>query len=160
MGKKPKVEKSVLAEDLVPVSNSAQPNQDLTPIFDLAIMESQTNRHKSINNLFDKAAEVISNFLDDPSVEPISKMLPAKMAIDIYTSQEKFKREDERIGIEKRKLLIEEKKANMPSLPGATFNQQNNYISMSQTNMAEIKKKQDELLASFRSKTPVKTDDN
>lgn len=137
-----------------------QVQTDLSPVFDQAALEAQKKRHESIGTLFDKASEVISNYLGDPNIESVAKMLPAKLALDLYTAQEKFKREDDRIEIERRKLVIEEKKANIPSLPGGTFNQQNNFISASPADMAELKKKQDQLLASFRPKTPANGDDN
>ena len=131
---------------------------ELMPIYDKAALESQLRRHQNINNLFEKAVMVIDGYLDDTNIESVSKMLPAKMALDLYTTQEKFKREDARIEIEKRKLAIEEKKANIPPLSGATINQNNINISTSPEEMAKLKKKQDELLASFRSKTQPTSD--
>lgn len=137
-------------------TKTSQEDQSILEVFDKAKFEAQLNRHEEVNILFSKATEVLGNYLDDPEAELVSKMLPAKLAIDLYTSQEKFRREDERIEIEKQKLAIERAKLSQLPLPnGSTFNQQNNYLGLSQDQMAELKKKQDELLASFRIKPPT-----
>lgn len=124
---------------------------DLSPVFDSASLELQEERHKTIDTLFDKAAMVLDSYLDDPGTDSAAKMFPAKLVIDIYHTQEKLKREDERIEIEKRKLAIEEKKSGISN--PTVFNQQNNYIlPSSPQDLAELKKRQEEILASFRNK--------
>lgn len=124
--------------------------------FDEASIEAEKNRHQMTYSLFDKAAKVLEGYLEDPSIDSAAKMFPAKLAIDIYTSQEKFKREDQKLDIERRRLSLEEEKLRRtPS--NLNFNQQNNYFSGSPqpqpvpsgVDLTELKKRQDELLNSY-----------
>lgn len=122
-------------------------------VFDKASLEAEERRHETTHSLFDKAAAVIESYLEDPNADISAKMFPAKLAMDVYMAQEKFKREDQRIEIEKRKLTLEEIKV-QKTVPNLTFNQQNNYISSGgskppETDLTELKKKQDQLLASY-----------
>lgn len=131
-------------------------DQSIMSEFDIAELENQRKRHKSIGNLFDKAAEVIENYLDDPSTDLVAKMFPAKLAADIYLAQEKFKREDEKIEIEKRKLVLDEIKSGKPLPPGSKFIQNNNYYSgplpptqQQPVDIGGLKKRQEELLSTY-----------
>jgi hypothetical protein len=123
--------------------------------FDKAKGRSQIDRHERIGKLFDKATDVLSQYLDDPDVGPAEKMFPAKLITDIYVADEKFKREDARIEIESRKLTIEE--AKLPQSTNIAI-QQNNYINESKVNLTELKKKQEELLSNFLPKEPIKNE--
>ena len=82
-------------------------------------------------------------------------MFPAKLAADIYLAQEKFKREDEKIELEKRKLVLDELKSGKQIPNGSKFIQNNNYYSTTQptnnssVDIADLKKRQDELLSSY-----------
>ena len=118
--------------------------------FDEASLDLVKDRHKNIGNLFDRAVEVLTNYLDDPESDLAAKMFPAKLASDIYIAEEKFKREDERISIEKKKLALEESKNGALPTSGTNTFIQNNFSG--EVNIGDIKKKQDELLASFRKK--------
>lgn len=136
------------------MSNKKKENLPINPtdpIFDKASLELAEKRHKNIGQLFDKAVEILEVYLDDPNSDLSAKMFPAKLASDIYIANEKFKREDARISIEKKKLAIEEAKSGPLPIPSGnnTFIQ-NNFSG--EVNIGEIKKKQDELLASFREK--------
>lgn len=115
--------------------------------FNEASLELEEDRHKNIGNLFDKAVEVLSNYLDDANSDLSAKMFPAKLAADIYMAQEKFKRDDERILIEKERLKLEESKNGILPANGNTTLIQNNFSG--DVNIGDIKKKQEELLASF-----------
>lgn len=145
-----------------PVDNVQVNNQNGTSVvvtedsFDKASIEAQQRRHESIGYLFDKASTLLETILDDPSVEASAKLFPVRLAMDIYTTKEKFVREDERIDLEKRRLAIEEKKAGMSQIPpGSTFNQQNNFINLpsdgqpQKIDLNNLKKRQEELLSSF-----------
>lgn len=157
----PKKKKGVeISNEGVPVDTSPETqsvgNLPILAEFDLAERNNQLKRHKSIGSLFDKAAEVIENYLDDPNTDLVSKMFPARLAADIYLAQEKFKREDEKIEIEKRRLVLDELKSGKQIPPGSKFIQNNNYYSSSpQTeksnpvDIAELKKRQEELLSSY-----------
>ena len=142
---------------VIPVNPSQPVTDPILSQFDKAKLENQIRRHSTIGNLFDKAAEVIENYLDDPSTDLSAKMFPAKLATDIYLAQEKFAREDERIEIEKRKLTLEEIKVNKQLPPGSKFIQNNNYYpaqppqSTAQTpvDIGELKKRQEELLSGY-----------
>ena len=130
------------------LSGQDEPIQVLDPIeleFDKANGRLQLDRHERIGQLFDKATDVLSQYLDDPDVGPAEKMFPAKLVTDIYVADEKFRREDARIEIENRKLTIEE--AKLPQTNIAI--QQNNYINESKVNLTELKKRQEELLSNF-----------
>lgn len=118
--------------------------------FNEVSLDLAKDRHKNIGNLFDRAVEVLTTYLDDPGSDLAAKMFPAKLASDIYIAEEKFKREDERISIEKKKLAIEESKNGTLPISGTNTFIQNNFSG--EVNIGEIKKKQDELLASFRKK--------
>lgn len=154
MSKKDNIPDSSLQPPVISSQNPVVSGNDTSSLlleFDKAEMENQIKRHKSIGNLFDKAAEVIENYLDDPCTDLTAKMFPAKLAADIYLAQEKFKREDEKIKIEKRKLELDELKSGKPLPPGSKFIQNNNYYSAPQQqgppiDIGELKKKQEELL--------------
>ena len=122
--------------------------------FDIAELNNQKKRHQTIGSLFDRAADVIGNYLDDPSTDLTAKMFPAKLATDIYLAQEKFRREDERIELEKRKLALDELKSGKQLPPGSKFIQNNNYYSTTpqqdkHVDIADLKKRQEELLSSY-----------
>ena len=128
-------------------------------LFDQASLEVQKKRHETINKLFDDAATVLSEVLNNPEIDGATKMFPAKLAVDIFMMDQKFEREDRRIDIEEQKLDIERTKLKMtPQLGGGTFNQQNNlFLGGDQSNqpvdLAEIKKKQEEMLSAYREKS-------
>ena len=115
-------------------------------IFDDKSKEAQLKRHSRIGDLMTKAVDIIEAYLDDASIDISTKMLPVKLAADIYHSSEKIRVEDEKIELEKIKIINGGQKP--PSQP--ILNQQNNFISANNNDLLEIKKKQDELLASFR----------
>ena len=114
-------------------------------IFDDKSKEAQLKRHSRIGDLMTKAVDIIEAYLDDASIDISTKMLPVKLAADIYHSSEKIRVEDEKIELEKIKIINGGQKP--PSQP--ILNQQNNFISANNNDLLEIKKKQDELLASF-----------
>lgn len=157
MAKKKKVEKEKIpqenqqAEKVTSVSTVDPPSVTL---FDEASLKLQKERHAGIGRLFDSATEVLGNYLDDPGIEVSAKMFPAKLAADLFLAQEKFRREDKRIEIEERKLRIEEAKLSQQK-PFVQFNQQNNFNGQAvSTDFAELKKKQEEILASLISPPP------
>jgi hypothetical protein len=141
----------------VPITGTPEQPQELSLLseFDLAELENQKKRHKSIGTLFDKAAEVIENYLDDPNTDLVAKMFPARLAADLYLAQEKFKREDEKIEIEKRKLVLDEIKSGKPLPPGSKFIQNNNYYQVppqqqsQPVDIGDLKKRQEELLSGY-----------
>lgn len=142
----------------VTIDTPAVPAEDPDDIIDSSLfrdeaLKDQQERHETINRVFDKAAEVISTYLDDPNADLTAKMFPAKLAADIYLAQEKFKREDEKLAIERKKLSLEQSRAGSFPSGGVIIPVQNNING--NVNIGEIKKKQDELLASFLPKTPV-----
>lgn len=122
-------------------------------VFDQAELELQRQRHKTIGTLFDRAATVIETYLEDPNTDLSAKMFPAKLATDIFMAQEKFKREDERIELEKRKISLEEVK--VQKAVNINLNQQNNYNfpppqpGQPPVDLNALKKKQDAMLASY-----------
>lgn len=122
--------------------------------------EAAKSRHNSIERLFDKAANVLENCLDDQNIDSSAKMFPAKLAADIYMAQEKFKREDERLEIEKRKVTIEEIKIAQSQPLINIVGQQNNYISPGEQkiDLLDLKKKQEALLNTYL--PPVKSEEN
>ena len=120
-------------------------NSDDLSLFDKASLELQRKRHEKIGDLFDKASEVISQYLEDPGTEISAKMFPAKLAADIYMASEKFRREDQRIEIEKRKLTLEERKSGQVQ-PQIGAQQNNFYLGGTPENsphlsLEEIKRK-------------------
>lgn len=128
-------------------------NSDDLSLFDKASLELQRKRHEKIGDLFDKASEVISQYLEDPGTEISAKMFPAKLAADIYMASEKFRREDQRIEIEKRKLTLEERKSGQVQ-PQIGAQQNNFYLGGTPENsphlsLEEIKRKQEEILSGF-----------
>lgn len=136
-----------------------QSQEDLLVEFKKAEIGLQIKRHQSIGGLFDKAANVLGEYLDDPSVDLCSKMVPAKIATDIFMMNEKFKREDEKLEIEKRRLVLEELKVKEASKMIGTFNQQNNFYGnedpeKAKAKLLDVKRKQEELLSSYLQKKP------
>lgn len=136
------------------VSNGPVVNPEDLEIFDRASLELQKKRHEKIGDLFDKASEVISQYLEDPGTEISAKMFPAKLAADIYMASEKFRREDQRIEIEKRKLTLEERKSGQVHSPQIGAQQNNFYLGgipddRPHLSLEEIKRKQEEILDGF-----------
>lgn len=135
------------------VNSGSMVNSDDLGLFDKASLELQRKRHEKIGDLFDKASEVISQYLEDPGTEISAKMFPAKLAADIYMTSEKFRREDQRIEIEKRKLTLEERKSGQVQ-PQIGAQQNNFYLGGAPENrlnlsLEEIKRKQEEILDGF-----------
>lgn len=135
------------------VNSGSMVSSDDLGLFDKASLELQKKRHEKIGDLFDKASEVISQYLEDPGTEISAKMFPAKLAADIYMTSEKFRREDQRIEIEKRKLTLEERKSGQVQ-PQIGAQQNNFYLggtpeSRPHLSLEEIKRKQEEILDGF-----------
>lgn len=101
-------------------------------LFSEAKIEAQAERHKAIDSVLDKAMTIVERVLDDESVADANKLFPAKLVIDTYLTKEKFSREDAKLELEKKKLMIETAKLSVPGGPLHNINigtvniQQNN----------------------------------
>lgn len=103
-------------------------NDPALVIFAEAKLEENRQRHSHIDKAMDAAITVVTDILNDGSLETSAKLFPAKLAIDTYSMKEKFTREDERLQLEKERLEVEKAKLSMPGGPlfqSNTFNQQN-----------------------------------
>lgn len=95
-------------------------------LFEEAKQKASVSRHEAINNALDSAMHVVQEVLDDSDISAVGKMFAAKMALDAYGMQEKFKREDEKLRLDLERLQVEKAKLSVPGGPMYIFNQQNN----------------------------------
>ena len=81
--------------------------EEASTLFAEAKIKAQEERHKRLDQVFDAALNILSDTISDPSLSNAEKVFPAKTAIDVYLTKEKFLREDARYELDKEKLKVD-----------------------------------------------------
>lgn len=58
----------------------------------------------------DRAIDVMADILQDPKIDRVSKLYPAKMVLDLYATKEKLSLDERKLDLDQKKLELERAK--------------------------------------------------
>lgn len=115
--KKPQQKKREKKQETTALQSTDSQDKQVALSFEDARIKAKQERSTRIDEAVDKAIGVMADILGDEKIDRVSKLYPAKMVIDLYTTKERLSIEEEKLKLDQQKVALEKAKLSVPGGP-------------------------------------------